>query len=188
MVVKPVETSLLTIAEYLQLPELIDGKKHELVRGEVVLMTPPSFHHGVIQTAISATLYNYTLDKQLGRVTVESGVVTESDPDTVRGPDVAYWSYTRVPAGIIPRMWPDCSPDIACEVLSSGNRPNDMAKKIKEYLRCGVLRVWLVDPEEKTLTIFSASGREQTLQIEDTLSDGEVLPGFSCQVRRFFPA
>src|SRR5207249_4297108 len=86
-------TKLLTAEEFFRLPEPPDGSKQELVRGEIVTMPPPGFRHGDVQLAIGSLLRQFVRANRLGRVTVESGVVTEDDPDTVRGPDVSFWSY-----------------------------------------------------------------------------------------------
>src|SRR6478672_6836851 len=85
----------LTAAEFARLPEPADGSKQELVRGEVVTMPPPGIRHGIVQTNVACLIQPYARAHKLGRVTVESGVVTEEDPDTVRGPDVAFWALMR---------------------------------------------------------------------------------------------
>src|SRR5262245_21543069 len=87
----------ITAEEFARLPEPADGSKQELVRGVVVVMPPPGFRHGVRQVRISSLLDQYARANNLGQVTVECGVVTERGPDTVRGPDVSYWSYQRLP-------------------------------------------------------------------------------------------
>ncbi|HTK75734.1 MAG TPA: Uma2 family endonuclease [Gemmataceae bacterium] len=95
---------LITAEQFLTLPGHPDGLKQELVRGEVVTMCVPGFDHGLIQGQVYAILREFVHANNLGRVTVESGVVTERGPDTVRGPDVAYWSAQRLPLDQRPRI------------------------------------------------------------------------------------
>src|SRR5580700_6085443 len=93
-----VQQPLLTIADFERLPDPPDGSKLELVRGEVVVMPPPKGRHGICCSQIAWLLKNFTTPAKLGWVTTnDTGIVLERDPDTVRGPDVAFWSITRQP-------------------------------------------------------------------------------------------
>jgi Uma2 family endonuclease len=94
---------LMTAEEFAQRPEPPDGSKEELVRGEIVMTPPPGFEHGFHQAGIVAILYTHVRRHRLGRVVVETGVVTERDPDTVRGPDVSFWSKESLPLEETPR-------------------------------------------------------------------------------------
>jgi hypothetical protein len=99
--------TLTSADEFAKRPGPPDGAKEELVRGQIVRTPPPGFAHGVYQVNISAILHNYVHRKKLGRVVVETGVVTERDPDTVRGPDVSYWSKESLPLDEIPSGYPE---------------------------------------------------------------------------------
>src|SRR5262245_28079988 len=113
---------LVTAAEFLAMPDPPDGSRQELVRGEVVTMPPPGFRHGLRQVRICSLLDQFGRSTRHGRVTVESGLVTERDPDTVRGPDVAYWSAERLPLDQEPEGYPEVAPELCFEILSPGNR------------------------------------------------------------------
>jgi hypothetical protein len=96
------------------MPQTPDGSREELVKGVIVAVSPPSrFDHGFIQSNIVYLLRCRLARSPTGRVTTESGVVTEHDPDTVRGPDVACWSWERVPRDVpiepIRRLRPTCA-------------------------------------------------------------------------------
>ena len=67
-------------------------------------MNVPFPRHGQICTKIIRLLGNHVEEQKLGHVVAnDSGVVTERGPDTVRGADVAYYSYRRVPPGPFPQ-------------------------------------------------------------------------------------
>src|SRR6185369_7700059 len=89
--------NLLTAEEFARLPSPPDGSKQELVRGVIVTMPPPGFRHGKCQAKIAVKLELYAQTVRPGQVTVKSGVITETGPETVRGPDVSYWSHERLP-------------------------------------------------------------------------------------------
>ena len=90
-------TQFITAEEFAAMSPPVDGSKQELVRGEIVTMSRPKPRHGFVQANIGALLINYTKPNRLGWVFLESGVILEREPDTVRGPDVCFYSITRLP-------------------------------------------------------------------------------------------
>jgi Uma2 family endonuclease len=174
-----------TIAEFERIPDPSDGSKLELVRGEVVVVPPPKGKHGICCQRIGRYLGNHVDPNKLGWVTTnDTGIVLERGPDTVRGPDVAFWSISRQPS--IPEGYFLIPPDIAVEVLSPDDRRKDVRAKIKQYLFYSVPLVWLVDPETRTVIVYQGTMRGIELDEADTLDGGEILPGFTCQVSELF--
>ena len=148
-------------------------------------MPPPKGRHGICCSKIGRLLGNFADANKLGWVTTnDTGVVLERGPDTVRGPDVAFWSITRQP--VIPDGYFEIPPDLAVEVLSPDDRRKDVRAKIKEYLFYGVPLIWLVDPENRIAWVYQGSPRGTELDEEDPIDGGSVLPGFSCKVADLF--
>lgn len=182
----PATTALLTAEEFFDLPDPPDGSKQELVRGEVVTMPSPGFEHGEVQVNIASAIKAFLKANPIGRVAVESGTVTERDPDTVRGPDVSYYSAARLPLGQRVPKYHTEAPDLCVEVASPSNSTRQLKDKAKEYLFAGVRAVWVVDPAERTVTIITEPLESRTLEAGATLDGGDVLPGFRCQVTELF--
>lgn len=124
--------------------------------------------------------------RQIGWVTVETGVITERDSDTVRAPDVAYWSRERLPE--LPNKFTDVVPDLAVEVVSPGDTYQQVSEKVFHYLEHGVRMVWLVEPELRTVTIYRSLQEARVLRQSDEIDGADVLPGFKCVVSEFFDA
>lgn len=179
-------TKLMTAKEFAALPDPPDGSKQELVRGVIVTMPPPQFPHGNCQGNVYFVLKMYARQTNNGWVTVETGVVTERDPDTMRGPDVAYWSNERLPPEQMPEGYPEVAPDLAVEVLPPSNTRARVREKIREYFRSNVRMVWMVDPEERAVTVYRRPGSGLVLWDDAMLTGEEVLPGFSCAVADLF--
>jgi Uma2 family endonuclease len=177
---------LVTAEEFAQRPERADGWQEELVRGVIIVTPPPGFTHGVSQVNVASLLRTWARQDRRGRVTAASGLRTETDPDSVRGPDVAYWSAERLPLEIVPQGYPDVAADLCVEVLSPGNRRAAIDEKVREYLAATVRIVWVVDPEAHTVTVYRQPDAGQVLDAAAILTDEEVLPGFSCRVGEFF--
>lgn len=160
----------------------------ELVRGEIVEMTPPDLVHG--QVCGNVVFLLKSLLRDVGRrgcvAGNDSGIVTERDPDTVRGADVALVFDDRLPEGRIPRGYTDLIPNLCVEVLSRWDRWRDVHRKIDEYLERGVSQVWIVDPQRRTLQVFRADEPPATYAESEEFRDDPLLPGFACRVADLF--
>ena len=176
----------ITAAEFAQMPNPPDGSRQELVRGEIITMPPPGFRHGARQVRACTLLDHYAMTNRSGRVTVKSGVVTEHDPDTVRGPDVAYWSVERLPLDQEPEGYPTVAPDLAVEILSPSNRGPRIREKVREFFAAGVRMVWVISPEDRTVAVYRTPDEGQLLHEPAQLTGADVLPGFSCRVADLF--
>jgi Uma2 family endonuclease len=179
------QTRLMTADEFLEMPD--DGLRHELIRGEVVTMSLPGGRHGKVTLKIGRLIGNHVDDWHLGEAfAAETGFLIERDPDTVRGPDVGFVRAERLPEITYPDRYVPFAPDLAVEVLSPNDRPDDVMEKVQEWLPAGSQLVWTIDPIEKTVTVHRPGAKPVTLTADQTLDGGEVLPGFACPVADFF--
>lgn len=181
-----VGTKPMTAEEFFELPEPPDGSKQELVRGRIVTMPGPGVEHGEIQLNLGTLLKTFLKAHKLGRVCVESGVVTKRRKDTVRGPDVSYYSKKRLPLEKRVVKYNDQPPDLCVEIVSPSNTKKDLRTKIKEYFAVGVRMVWVVDPEDRSVTVLTSPDEGRTLYESAELTGGDVLPGFTCKVSELF--
>jgi len=177
--------ALLTADEYRTLPD--NGQPTELIRGRIVPMNVPYPRHGQICAAIVYLLLRYMEADDRGHVVSnDAGVVTERNPDTVRGADVAFYSYARVPKGPFPKGYLSVAPEVAFEVLSPFDRWPPVLAKVAEYLEAGVVVVCVLDEQTQTLTIHRNDQPPQVLTGDQEFALPELLGGFRVAVRRFF--
>ena len=177
--------ALLTAEEFERMPD--PGYPTELVRGRIVAMNPPGFRHGAVCVNIVRIVGGYLDRDDRGRlVSNDSGTITERGPDTVRGMDVGYYSYERLPREKRPQGYPGVSPDAVFEVKSPSDRWSDLLEKTAEYLKSGVIKVCIVDPQRRTVTIYSQDEPERALSENDIFELPEIFPGLSVPVARFF--
>jgi Uma2 family endonuclease len=181
-------TPLMTAAEfwdYCQLPEN-RNRWLELHRGKVVEMCRSTRKHGIVASNVSFELQTYSRRTGTGYIaTNDSGVILEEDPDTVVGPDVAFYTDATNFADVHPK-WGEEPPLVAVEVLSPNDKPSKVNEKVRDYLKNGVRLVWLVDPEEEKVTTYSATRPLELLDIHSELTGEDVLPGFMCKVSDLF--
>jgi Uma2 family endonuclease len=180
-----VPQSMVTAEEFSLRPDT--GCPEELVRGRIVPMTVPKPRHGEICYEAGRILGNHARESGLGRVlSNNSGVITERAPDTVRGADVSYYSYARVPKGPLPDRYLDVPPDLVVEVLSPSDRWPKVLAKVGEYLDAGVTVVIVLEDAARSAHVYRADSSPEKLGPDDELQVPDVLPGFSVAVRQFF--
>ena len=184
----------MTVAEFLKKYGHCSGV--ELVRGRVVWagrrpaavggFRMPAFKHGVVSSRISQAISDFVQAGQLGWVAINDTFVTvDPESETVRGADVLYVSYTRLPAGPIPDDLP-VPPDLVVEVRSPSNDWSDVFVKVGEYLKAGVTVVVVLDPDSATASVYRKNEFQQIFDHGDELALPDVLPGFAVPVRKFF--
>jgi Uma2 family endonuclease len=177
--------TLLTAEEYVSLPD--DGRRTELFRGQVVEIPMPPAKHGFYCMNLGRHVGNFVKDNDLGRVASNDlWVKTERGPDTVRGADIAYWSYDRLPRGAVPDGLIPTAPELVIEVRSPSERWNKVFRKVGEYLEAGVQVVCILDPRSETLIVYRMDELAQTLTVDDELTLPDVLPGFRIKVGEFY--
>jgi Uma2 family endonuclease len=178
---------LLTAEEYARLPD--NGEPTELVRGKIVSMNVPNLRHGWLCIRMGRLVGNFVAERDLGYVMGnDAGMITERDPDTVRGPDLSFFSYARIPKGAGLACYAEVPPEIVVEVRSPRDRWPTILRRVSEFLAAGVLAVYVVDGEKETVTVFDAEtdppGR--TLKRGDDLTFPEPLGGLRISVRELF--
>ncbi len=179
-----VAEQVLTAEQYFRLPA--GGGVTELVRGRVVEMNPPGFKHGKRCARIAYLLSQFLVKHDLGHlISNDAGVVTERDPDTVRGADIAFYSYRRVPKKAEPEGYPDAVPELVFEVLSPSNRWPEIHEKIGEYLQAGVIVVCVLVPLERKIYRYVSDHGPVELNEDDVFDLPKVLPGLQIPVRSF---
>ena len=167
-----------------RLPEYVD-REYELIDGEMIEMPAPGITHSRYASDLHFGFRLFLLEHDLGEANFEAGYRSALDPFLILRPDVAFISHARAPKplpdGLIPRM-----PDLAVEVASPGNTVAELREKADIYLRNETQLVWLVFPQLRRVEVIGADGAQEILGANDTLSGGDVLPGFSLDLSKLF--
>jgi len=180
-----IPASLISIEDFLRLPA--NGRPRELVRGRIEEAEMPGCRHGYVCSKIDRAVGTFVEAHDLGSVmTCDTFVVTGRDPDTVRGSDICYFSYGRLAKGMIPEGVAQVAPELVFEVKSPSDRWVKILMKAAEYLDAGVAAVCIVDPEERTVSIYRPDQNARTLTSEFDLTLPDILPGFSILIAKLF--
>lgn len=163
------------------------GKRYELVKGELVEMAPTGGRHGRVASRIGYRLRRIVEEQELGEVfAAETGFRLASNPDTVRAPDAAFVSKERLPSEDQLIGFPSLAPDLVVEVVSPSDSAGQVQAKVEDWLRANVQLVWVVYPDTRSVVVYRALNEVAVLGPQDTLEGGPVLPGFSCPVSDIF--
>lgn len=178
------ETKLISAEELLLMPE--DGYRYELIRGVLIRKMPTGEPHGIVVVLTAHHITQYALSSGNGQTRAgETGYILDRDPDTVRAPDVAWYSPENVPPPGT-QGFPEVVPDLVVEVKSPSNSTREMAAKAAMWLSYGAKMALVMDPQTETVIMHKPDSAPITLTVTDVLDGGDVLPGFSCPVRSFF--
>jgi Uma2 family endonuclease len=157
--------------------ELIDGVLVEKTMG---------YLESLLAMAIGASLRAFVQKDNLGIVLGADGTL-RIFAGQVRVPDVSFISWSRFAGGRLPDVpIPAVAPDLAVEVLSAGNTEAEMQRKLRDYFAAGVRLVWYIDPRSRTAMSFVGPEQSTVLNETDSLSGGDVLPGFQLSLRELF--
>ena len=179
------EAKLLTADDLLRLYS--EGVRGELIRGVLCETMPTGQEHGEIAANLTIALGQFVNSGRLGRLTTsDAGVWLERDPDTVREPDVAFFSAAKVPPGVRVTGYSEVVPDLVAEIASPSDSRREVHDKAHMWLNHGVRLVWVVQPETRTVDVYRPDEPIATLGEQDSLNGLDVLPGFNCEVSAVF--
>ena len=179
-------TTFMTAAELLAMPD--DGfHRYELVKGELITMPPAGGEHGAIGSRADRRIGTFVEQNDLGEVfNSDTGFIISTDPDTIRAPDVSFLRKESIPADGIPKGFIPGAPDLAIEVISPTDSYTEVAEKVAQLLEAGTQLVVLIDPRTRTIALHHHDGAIDRLTEDDTVTFGDVLPGFECPITELF--
>jgi Uma2 family endonuclease len=161
-----------------RLYELVDGTLVEKAMG---------LSESMIALLVSRRIGNFAEEHDLGIPAGADGTVRLLK-GLVRAPDVSFFCWDKLPGRVLPtEPIPDLFPDLAVEVLSEANTPEEMERKLREYFLAGVRLVWIIDPRRRLAEVYtSPDAPAATLDETQSLNGGNVLPGFTLPLAELF--
>ena len=172
----------MTAGELLFMPD--NDLRHELVRWILISHDLRGDQEGVLIARIGWLLGNFCNSDDVGSVTVSSGYLLKRDPDTACSPALALVATGRVKARFA--GYPEIAPDLVVEVKFPSNSNREMADRALMWLSHGTRMAVVAEPGPVTLNVYLPGQPPLVLRESDTFDGGEVLPGFSEPVWRFF--
>ena len=162
-----------------------EDRLYELIDGVLVEKTV-GYYESYLALLLGRLLGNHVAQKCLGILAGPDGMMRLA-PGLVRIPDLSFISWDRLPERKVPREpISDLAPDLAVEVISKSNTPEEMRQKLLDYFAAGVRLVWYVYPEPREVHVFTTPEQSTVFSEDQTLDGGDVLPGFRLSLREYF--
>jgi Uma2 family endonuclease len=176
-----------TSTDLLTMPN--DGKRYEIIDGELYVSTQPSWHHQYTCAALIGELLNWNRLTGMGQANFAPGLIFADDDDVA--PDLVWISNARRDVALAEDGKLHSAPELVVEVLSPGraNERRDREVKLGLYSRRGVEEYWIVDWRQRQIDVYRRS--EQALHLIRTLQESDnletpLLPGFSLPLATLF--
>ncbi|MGH2560595.1 MAG: Uma2 family endonuclease [Thermomicrobiales bacterium] len=178
-------TKLMTADDLMQIED--DGFLYELIRGELIRMSPAGGAHGWIGGEAAALIREFARPRGLGEVfNSDTGYLFEFDPDTVLAPDTSFIRADRLPPLSALGGYLTVVPDLVVEVASPSDRRGRIEEKVRQYLDAGVKLLWYVDPRRRTVVVYRPNTSPILVDEHGVLDGEDVLPGFRLLVAALF--
>lgn len=172
----------LTLEEFLALPE--DDTGYEFINGEAIAKVSPKRFHAGTQKALLKILDGWAESR--GHFYPEWAVILKrQQKDWVPIPDLTYISYDRLSADWAEDAPCPFPPELAIEIISPDQTFGEMTQKATDYLTAGVMRVWVVDPRAKSITVFYPDAPPRTYTGATPLTD-PLLEGLQITPQQVF--
>ena len=176
-----------TYEDYQRLPT--DGWQYEVIHGRLIMVPAPRPTHQQIVIRLGTAIFNFLRQNPLGEVfPAPIDVLAPNKAEPVQ-PDLVFVAAERM--DIVTQRAIEGAPDLTVEVLSPFNWLDDRRTKFALYAEMGVREYWIVDPDERTVEVFSLQeGRYALIQRfgPDEMLCSDLLPSFEMAVADIFPA
>ena len=169
-----------TSADLEVLPD--DGKRYEIIDGELYVSRQPGYHHQYACTKLLSVLDGWSTPRNAGVTLPAPGVIFADDDDVA--PDVVWISRERLAVALDHAGHIHTAPELVVEVLSPGsaNERWDREVQRKFYSRCGVNEYWIVDWQQRKIEVYRR--QDLALHLAATLHATDTLTSPSCWALR----
>jgi Uma2 family endonuclease len=158
-------------------------RNYEFVNGEPEVKEMPGARHSGICGRLERRLGTFVETNTLGEVYPEASFQIGGNE---RIPDLAFIAAERIPPEGEPETKWMIVPDLAVEVISPTDYYEKVHAKAMEYLNAGVKVVWIISPENQTITVYRSATNIMAFPPESELTCEDLFPGFRCPLSEIF--
>lgn len=173
-----------TYQDYLNLPE--DGKRYEVIEGELVMVAAPNTIHQMVSANLEYEMRMFVKKHKSG-ILLDAPTDVYLDENNVVQPDILFISEKN--KSKVTEKNISGAPDLAVEILSPSTAYHDLVAKKDVYEQFGVKEYWIVDPKRSWVEIFTLKTKKfqlhQRLEKEGVLKS-KLLKGFEVSLKTLF--
>ncbi len=181
----PTKEKLWTYRDYL---ELNDGKRYEIMEGELLMAPAPMPYHQEVSRNLGFLMWDFVKKRRLG-VIFYAPIDVVFDEHNVLQPDIVFVSKER--RDIIGEKAIHGAPDLVVEVISPSTLGRDTVRKRNIYECFGVREFWIVYPDMRCIEVLSLKGERYRIHSEGCLEKDKevvshVIKGFKAELESVF--
>ncbi|MEC4803481.1 MAG: Uma2 family endonuclease [Jaaginema sp. PMC 1079.18] len=154
-------------------------------QGELIVNPPTGWETGKRNRSIIGQLDRWYEEYQEGEAfDCNTGFILPNGAN--RSPDACWISQERwnTLSEAQKGTFPQICPDFVVELRSASDSLQSLQEKMQEYLANGARLGWLIDPKNRTVTVYRVGLEVEILSNPTELLGEEVLPGFVLNMRR----
>ena len=152
--------------------------------GEIIIMPPAGPVSAYQNNGLSAQVWNWAERSKRGRAFDSSGIFVLPS-GARRSPDSSFISHERLDAlGAAKRrtLWHIC-PDFVVELRSKTDRRRRLEMKMEEYMANGAKLGWLIDPADRTVTVYRPRRKPEMLLAPKVMEGEGPVAGLKVKMR-----
>ena len=138
----------------------------ELLDGNLIIHSPALLEHEELFRFLFTLLDLFALRTHQGRI-LGSRFVMQLEPNFITEPDLIF--IDKETSNRLKETYLEGSAPFVIEILSPSTRETDLSKKLPRYLSKGVHEVWIVDPENRSITVHCPNMEPTHFQGTDKL-------------------
>ncbi|MEO1294798.1 MAG: Uma2 family endonuclease [Cyanobacteria bacterium J06636_16] len=164
-----------------------DLRMERTAEGELIIMLPTGSEGGNYNAELTTDFGIWNRQAKLGKI-FDSSTGFKLPNGATRAPDTAWVKQTRWDAltPVQRKGFAPISPDFVLELASETDDIEILRAKMQEYLDNGCSLGWLIDPKTRQVEIYRPDQEVEVLQNPESLSGGDVLPGFTLNLGTIF--
>ena len=173
-----------TYEDYFNLPD--DGKRYEIIDGELYLFPTPNLPHQSILGNLFCTIAEFPKEKEYGEIFLSPLDVVFSNINIIQ-PDLIFVAKENF--NILTPENIRGTPDLLIEILSSNTERRDRTLKLTTYSKFGVREYWMVHEERETVDVWRR--KDDHLNFHSFLDKTHILftpllPGLEISLGKIF--
>jgi len=177
----------MTVADLDAFPD-DDGKRYELIEGELFVSCAPGLPHQLVLTNLIGAFLDYLRQNPIGTVVPGPGAVFSIYDAVI--PDLVFVANDKWDTIVADDRF-KAAPDLVIEIISPGseNRARDLKAKRRLYGKYGVQEYWVVDGEKRSVLVFRLASRaleEVSILRNDDQISSPILPGLELKLSDIF--
>ncbi|MDQ0156316.1 Uma2 family endonuclease [Robertmurraya andreesenii] len=177
-----------TFEEFLKLQQESE-ERYEYIDGEIYLLASPRTAHQIAVTELFGIFYNFFQGKEWRPMVAPYDIELRRSEENINVVQPDLMIICDLKENLNEDDYYKGVPSLVVEVLSNSTKRKDMIKKLDLYLSCGVKEYWIVNPDNKEVTVYLFEDHnisKHATYKADEAAQSFIYEGLSAEIKRIF--